>query len=135
MTNTNEIGKFLLRITLGLVFLANGVAKFQGGIENTVGWFESIGIPGFLAYAVGTIEIAGGIAIILGLGTRIVSLLFGIIMIGAIFTVNLPNGFLNGYVFDLVLLIIAIHLILNGSKLYSLGQLLFKGRQSEEFNG
>ena len=86
MSDRNEIGTFLLRIILGLVFLANGVAKFQGGIENTVGWFDSIGIPGFLAYAVGTIELVGGIAIILGLGTRIVSLLFGIIMIGAIFT-------------------------------------------------
>lgn len=78
----------------------------------------------------GTIEVAGGIAIILGLGTKIVSLLFGIIMIGAIVTVKLPDGFLNGYVYDLVLLVIAIHMVLNGSKLYSLGQLLPKGRES-----
>ena len=130
MSNRNEIGTFLLRIILGLVFLANGVAKFQGGIENTVSWFDSIGIPGFLAYAVGTIELVGGIAIILGLGTRIVSLLFGIIMIGAIFTVNLPAGFLNGYVLDLVLLVLAVHIVLNGSKLFSLGQLIFKGREA-----
>lgn len=126
MLNTNEIGTFLLRIILGIVFLANGVSKFQGGIENTVGWFESIGIPGFLAYGVGAIEVLGGIALILGIGTRIVSILFGLIMIGAIFTVKLPAGFLNGYVYDLVLLVIAIHLLLNGSKLYSLGQLLFR---------
>ncbi|KAB7704244.1 DoxX family membrane protein [Bacillus aerolatus] len=130
MSNKNEIGTLLLRIMLGLVFLANGVAKFQGGIGNTAGWFESIGIPGFLAYAVGIVELVGGIAIILGLGTRIVSLLFGLIMIGAIFTVKLPDGFLNGYVYDLVLLVIAIHMVLNGSKLYSLGQLLFKGKES-----
>lgn len=120
----------LLRIILGVVFLANGVSKFQGGIDNTVGWFESLGIPGILAYAVGTIELAGGIALILGLGTRIVSLLFGIIMIGAIFKVKLADGFLNGYVFDLVLLIIAIHMVLNGSKLISLGQLIMKDREA-----
>jgi putative oxidoreductase len=131
MSNRNEIGTLLLRIVLGLVFLANGFTKFQGGIGNTAGWFESIGIPGFLAYAVGTIELVGGIALILGLGTRIVSLLFGIIMIGAIFTVNLPAGFLNGYVLDLVLLVLAVHMVLNGSKLYSLGQVIFKGREAK----
>lgn len=132
MSNTNEIGTFLLRIILGIVFLANGITKFQGGIGNTAGWFESIGIPGFLAYAVGGIEVLGGIAMILGIGTRVVSILFGLIMIGAIFTVKLPAGFLNGYVYDLVLLIIAIHLLLNGSKLYSLGQFLFR-RNEENF--
>lgn len=131
MSNRNEIGTFLLRIMLGLVFLANGISKFQGGIENTAGWFDSIGIPGFLAYIVAAIELVGGIALILGIGTRVVSLLFGLIMLGAIFTVKLPDGFLNGYVYDLVLLVIAVHLVLNGSKLYSLGKVLFKGGDSQ----
>ena len=130
MSDKNEIGSLLLRIVLGLVFLANGFTKFQGGIGNTAGWFESIGIPGFLAYAVGTIELVGGIALILGIGTRVVSLLLGIIMLGAIFTVNLSAGFLNGYVFDLVLLVIAVHMVLNGSKLFSLEQVIFKGREA-----
>ena len=130
MSNRNEVGKLLLRIILGLVFFANGITKFQGGIGNTAGWFESIGIPGFLAYAVGTIEVVGGIAIILGLGTRIVSLLFGIIMLGAIFTVNLSAGFLNGYMLDLILLVLAVNLVLNGSKLFSLDQLMFKGKEA-----
>ena len=133
MLNRNEMGTFLLRIMLGLVFLANGVVKFQGGIENTVGWFESIGLPGILAYAVAIIELVGGIAIILGLGTKIVSVLFGLIMLGGIFTVKLSSGFLNGYVYDLVLLIISIHLVLNGSKLYSLDQLLFKGQKDGNY--
>ncbi|WP_197033361.1 hypothetical protein [Halobacillus karajensis] len=39
-------------------------------------------------------------------------------MSGAFFTVELPEGFLNGYDYDLVLLVIAIHIVLNGSKLY-----------------
>ncbi|WP_272436668.1 DoxX family protein [Terrihalobacillus insolitus] len=75
-------------------------------------------------------ELVGGIAIMLGIGTRIVALLFGLIMLGAISTVKLPNGFLNGYVYDLVLLDVAVHMILNGSKLYYLGQLILKGRES-----
>jgi putative oxidoreductase len=128
MSNRNEIGSLLLRVVLGIVFLAHGVSKFQGGIGNTAGWFDSIGIPGFLAYAVGTIEVVGGIALILGIGTRVVSLLLGIIMLGAIFTVNLPAGFLEGYVLDLVLLVLAAHLVLNGSKLLSLEQVIYKGK-------
>jgi putative oxidoreductase len=118
----------LLRVVLGIVFLAHGVSKFQGGIGNTAGWFDSIGIPGFLAYAVGTIELVGGIALILGIGTRVVSLLLGIIMLGAIFTVNLQAGLLEGYVLDLVLLVLAAHLVLNGSKLLSLEQVIYKGK-------
>lgn len=131
MLNKNEFGTFLLRIMLGLVFLANGVTKFQGGIENTVGWFESIGIPGFMAYVVAIIELVGGIALILGLGTKIAAVLMGIIMLGAIFTAKLSLGFLNGYVYDLVLLVISIHLVLNGSKLYSLDQALIKGKKDK----
>jgi uncharacterized membrane protein YphA (DoxX/SURF4 family) len=131
MSNKNEIGAFLLRIVLGIVFLAHGAAKFQGGIENIVGWFDSIGLPGALAYVVAVIELVGGISLILGIGTRIVSALIGLIMVGAIFTVKLAAGFLDGYAFDLVLLIIAVYLILNGSKLYSLGHLFFKGQENK----
>ncbi|WP_043930355.1 DoxX family protein [Bacillus sp. EB01] len=130
MSDRNEIGTFILRVVLGIVFLAHGVSKFQGGIENTVGWFDSIGIPGFLAYAVAVIEVVGGIALILGLGTRVASLLLGLIMIGAIFTVKLPDGFLNGYAYDLVLLALSVYFVLNGSKLFSLGQLMAKGKEA-----
>ena len=69
--------------------------KFQGGIGNTAGWFESIGIPGFLAYVVGTIELVGNIALILGLGTRIVSALLAVVMIGAILKVETRHRFLR----------------------------------------
>ena len=82
--NKIEVSTFLLRIVLGISFFVHGLVKFQGGIGNIAGWFDSMGIPGFLAYVVGTIELVGGIALILGLGTRIVSALLAIIMIGAI---------------------------------------------------
>ena len=41
-----EIGALVLRVVLGITFFIHGLAKFQGGIENTVGWFASIGLPG-----------------------------------------------------------------------------------------
>ncbi|WP_018394431.1 DoxX family protein [Bacillus sp. 37MA] len=128
----NKLGVsiFLLRIVLGISFFVHGLVKFQGGIGNTVGWFESIGIPGFLAYVVGTIELVGGIALILGLGTRIVSALLVVVMIGAILKVKLAIGFLGsaemaGYELDLAFLVIALFLTINGSKLWSVDGALF----------
>ena len=107
--NMNEIGKVILRVVLGLTFFIHGLDKFQGGIANTAGYFDSLGIPGFLAYVVAAIELIGGIALILGIGTRIISILLALIMLGAIFTAKLSLGFLvngqmAGYELDLALL-------------------------------
>ena len=41
--NKIEVSTFLLRIVLGISFFVHGFVKFQGGIGNIVGWFESIG--------------------------------------------------------------------------------------------
>jgi len=114
----------------------HGLVKFQGGVENTAGWFASIGLPGFLAYTVAFIELVGGIALVLGLGTRIVSALLGLVMIGAILKVKLAAGFLGngqsaGYELDLALLAMAASLAITGSRLYAADQLMSKGRESK----
>jgi uncharacterized membrane protein YphA (DoxX/SURF4 family) len=120
MMNKNEMGALLLRVVLGITFFVHGVSKLQGGIENTAGWFSSIGIPGILAYVVAGIEIIGGVALIVGLGTRIVSALMAFIMVGAIVKVKIGAGFMGGYELDLVLMVIAIYLAMNGSSMISL---------------
>ncbi|MBM7601086.1 putative membrane protein YphA (DoxX/SURF4 family) [Virgibacillus halotolerans] len=135
--NKNEIGKVILRVVLGLTFFMHGLSKFQGGISNTVGYFDSLGIPGFLAYAVAVIELIGGIALVLGIGTRIVSILFGMIMVGAIFTAKLPAGFLGndqmaGYELELALLAMSIYFILAGKSVVSIDQKLFNSNNNEE---
>ncbi|MBV7509146.1 DoxX family protein [Bacillus sp. sid0103] len=127
----NEIGALILRVTLGALFLIHGIVKFQGGIENIVGWFESIGLPGFMAYGVALFEIIGGIALIIGLATRLVSTLFGLLMIGAILKVKLSvgllgNGQMAGYELDLAFLAMAVYLAINGSKLLSVSYLIFQ---------
>ncbi|ALC80330.1 MULTISPECIES: DoxX family protein [Bacillus] len=119
MQRNHEIGTFLLRLMLGITFFAHGMSKFQGGIENTAGFFASLGIPGFMAYVVAIIELIGGIAMVAGIGTRIVSALFAVILIVATLLVKLPDGFLGGYELDIVLLVVSLHLALNGSALYS----------------
>lgn len=134
--NTSEIGAVILRITLGIIFFVHGLGKFQGGLENTAGWFSSIGLPGFLAYVVAVIELVGGIALIIGFATRIVSILLGLIMVGAIFTVKLSVGFtgngeMAGYEFDLALLAMTLYLAVSGSKLFALDQVLFNKEKRE----
>ncbi|MBO0998541.1 DoxX family protein [Bacillus sp. SD075] len=137
--NKQEIGTFLLRVMLGISFFLHGLSKFKGGLDNTSGWFQSIGIPGFMAYVVGIIELVGGIALIIGLGTRIISALLVFIMAGAIVYVKFPAGFMGngegtGYELDLILMIIALHLVLNGSRFLSIDSKLptLKKRQDSK---
>jgi len=126
MNKTGEIGAVILRLVLGFTFFMHGFDKFQGGIENTAGFFSSIGLPGFMAYIVGGIEVVGGIAVIVGLGTRIISALFAVIMLGAILMVKIGNGFLGGYELDIVLMAVAIYLFFKGNTILSIDSKLPK---------
>ncbi len=114
-----ELGALIVRVVLGVIFAVHGFVKFQDGISNTAEWFESIGLPGFLAYGVASFEIIGGLLLIIGLGTRIVAGVFLLLMVGAIITVKLAVGFMNGYEFDLALLAMAAFLAIAGSDLYA----------------
>ncbi|WP_295537096.1 DoxX family protein [uncultured Thioclava sp.] len=73
-----------LRISSGTLFLAHGWMKVSVfTIPGTVAFFESLGLPGFLAYLTIFAELAGGIALILGVGTRLVSLALIPVLLGA----------------------------------------------------
>jgi putative oxidoreductase len=131
MSNKFEVSTLILRVVLGLTFFVHGLVKFQGGIENTVGWFASIGLPGALAYAVAILELVGGIALIVGLGSRVISGLMALLMLGATLKVKLAGGFLGagqgaGYELDLALMAMAVVIAINGSKLFALDQVVFK---------
>jgi putative oxidoreductase len=136
MENKYEAGTLMLRVILGFTFFIHGVVKFQGGIENTVGWFDSLGLPGFLAYGVALLEVVGGIALVLGLFSRVVSGLLALLMVGAIVKVKLAVGFLGngqmaGYELDLAFLAMAVFIAINGSKAYALDQFIFKGQEAK----
>ena len=84
-TRTAPYAALLLRVSLGAMLLAHGLLLkvFTFSIAGTVGFFESIGYPGFFAYLVILGEIGGGLALILGLWTRTIALLLLPILIGA----------------------------------------------------
>ncbi|BFT74238.1 DoxX family protein [Paenibacillus sp. P36] len=115
MTKTDLVS-MIMRVLMGIIFISHGIAKFQMGLSNVEGWFSSIGIPGFMAYAVAGLELVGGIMLVAGLFTRYVSGLFVVMLIGAIITAKLSVGLLGnaqspGYELDLGFLLISLYLV------------------------
>lgn len=73
-----------LRVTTGVLFLIHGLVKlFVFTPAGTAGYFESIGLPGALGYLTMLVEIAGGLALILGVKARIVSAALVPVLLGA----------------------------------------------------
>ncbi len=83
-------------------------------ISNTQNSFTNMGLPPELAIVIGLLEFIGGLAILLGVLTRIAGGLLAINMIGAILLVKLSKGFIDGYELDLLYLAIMISLMLTG---------------------
>ena len=82
-----------LRIAAGAVFLAFGVAKFTAH-ESEVASFESYGLPApeAFTYAIGVLEVAGGLLLIAGVLTRLAALALAGDMIGAIVVSGIAEG-------------------------------------------
>jgi putative oxidoreductase len=89
---TTPYGITLLRISLGAMWIAHALLKlFVFTLPGTAQYFASIGFPGFLAYPVFAAELLGGLALVLGVYARQVSLALVPVMLAAAW-VHLPNG-------------------------------------------
>ena len=123
----SDHGIALLRISLGIVFLAHGLLKvLVFGLEGTVGYFVALGLPGALAYGVIAAELAGGIALLLGLPTRQVAALLALIGFGAILG-HAGNGWVfsnagGGWEYPLLLGTITLALVATGPGAFALGR-------------
>jgi putative oxidoreductase len=129
-------GITLFRLMVGLVFAMHGAQKlFAYGHAGVAGGFTQMGIPAadLTAWVVTIVEFFGGLALILGLGTRIVAIPLMINMLGAIAFVHWKNGFFlpNGYEFALTLLVANAGLALTGSGALALDNLFGRSRRAE----
>lgn len=130
---------FILRIVLGIIFFAHGAQKVLGwfgghGLRGTVGYMTSQGLPAPIAYMVCFFEFLGGLGLIVGLLTRLDALAIAIVMVGAIATVHIKNGFFmnwemtpgkgHGIEANLAFLAMAVGLILDGGGWLALDQLI-----------
>ena len=84
-------GALLLRVAIGVLFLTHGLMKV-GGMDRTVGMFAMMGFPVFVAYFIAYLEVIGGAALIVGIGTRMFAFLFGIEMLVATGVVGFGRG-------------------------------------------
>lgn len=117
-----DLGLAILRVVVGVIFIAHGAPKLFGGMEGTAGFFGSIGIPLPLvaAWGVALLEFAGGLALVGGLLVTPVSLLLAIHMLAGIILVHAPNGFYvigpgsGGIEFNLLLLASLLMLVFGG---------------------
>lgn len=90
---TAPYAALVLRMTLGVMFIAHSLIlkHFMYTLPGTAQFFESIGLPGVLAYLTFWAELLGGIALVAGFATRWVSLALIPILIGAAW-VHIGNG-------------------------------------------
>ncbi|MGW7162660.1 DoxX family protein [Paenibacillus taichungensis] len=130
-----DVGLLLIRLVIGLSFMAHGAQKLFGwfggyGIKGTGGWFESMGMkPGALvALLAGLSEFGGGLLLALGLLTPVGGILIALTMVIAIVKVHGANGYWstqNGFEYNLAILVVGVALALTGGGQYALDALIF----------
>jgi putative oxidoreductase len=129
MTRTNaDLGRLLLRITLGVCILFHGVAKIQGGIDGIAQGLTAIGLPGFIAYGVYLGEIVGPLLLIVGWFSRLGAGLIAINMVFAIAIAHRADVFKisehGGWAIELqaIYLMAAIALVLMGPGRFAINE-------------
>ena len=92
MTRTNaDLGRLLLRITLGFCVLFHGIAKIQGGVDGIAHDLSALGLPGFIAYGAYVGEVLAPVMLILGFYSRLGAVLVAINMVFAVVIAHLPD--------------------------------------------
>lgn len=119
-----RLGQMLLRVVLGVIFVAHGALKLFGGVGGTIAFFGQLGIPvPFLAaWLITLLEFVGGMFLIVGLFVVPTAILLTVHMLLGIFLVHAQNGFFvlgaevpNGMEFNLLLIAGLLSLLLGGS--------------------
>ena len=134
-----SLGLTILRLVLGATFAMHGGQKlFVYGFAGVTGAFTQMGIPmpGLLGPFVAFVEFFGGIALILGLLTRLAAFGVGATMVVAILTVHIKQGFFNpgGVEFPLSLFGMAVALMVTGAGVFSVDALLGKRSSKSEIS-
>src|SRR5918999_6280271 len=120
----------LLRFSLGAMFIAHSLVlkHFTYTLPGTVQFFESLDLPAALAYATFWAELAGGVLLVVGLGSRWVALALLPVLAGALWfhagngwVFSAPNG---GWEYPLFLIVALLVQALLGDGRFALGNLL-----------
>jgi putative oxidoreductase len=122
---SSPYGAALLRISLGVMWIAHASLKlFVFTLPGTARFFESVGYPGVLAYPVFAVELLGGLALVLGIYARQVSLALVPVMAAAAL-VHIHNGWVftspgGGWEYPVFLIVVSVALWLLGDGAWAL---------------
>lgn len=112
-------GLLLIRVAVGLLFLLHGWSKISN-MPGTLTMLMHFGLAPFLIYFISWLELIGGLALILGIATRIFGFLFGIEMLVAVVLFGAMRGFSPSlFGFEFVLSLVSFGIALAGSGAYS----------------
>src|SRR5215472_2588243 len=135
-----------LRLAVGFGFVAHGYAKIVQGPEHFINILHSIGVPApeLMGWATILIELAGGLAVLVGAFVPVASVPMAAVLLVAMFTVHLPYGFSSiklqgvtaagaqfgppGYEVDLLYLACLITLVLGGAGPFAVDSILARTR-------
>jgi putative oxidoreductase len=121
-TREADVGLLLLRLATAAVFISHGYQKLFGfGFSGVTGAFTHMGVPlpGIIGPLIALLEFFGGIALILGLLTRLVAFGFVCDMLGAILLVQLKSGF-SHFELEFMLLGASLTLLFTGAGRFSI---------------
>lgn len=140
---TDLFAPLMLRIPLGLIFMAHGSQKLLGlfGGQGLTGTFKSfeekMGIPPIFTLLAIIAEFGGGFGILTGFLTRLSAAGISVVMLVAIYKIHWAHGFFinissavgrgNGYEYNIALLGMALYLMIAGGGRWCLDRLVFKG--------
>ncbi len=130
----NSMTALILRVILGLVIFPHGAQKLFGwfggyGFSGTMSYFtDTVGLLGVIGFLVIILESVGAIALIAGMGTRILAVSYTFLALGIAFTAHIEHGFFmnwygnqsgEGFEYFLLWIAMSISLILLGGGKYS----------------
>ncbi len=127
-SRTAPYAALVLRLSLGTMFVAHAMLKLVVfTLPGTAQFFQSMGLPGSLAYAVFAAELIGGVLLIAGVGTRWVSAALVPVLLGATWA-HIGNGWLfsapkGGWEYPAFLTVATVVQALLGDGAYALANL------------
>ena len=141
MLTDDDVSRFIVRLFLGIVFFPHGAQKLLGwfgggGFAGTMQGMTGMGLPAVIVFLVIIFEFFGSLGLIAGFLGRVWA--FGVIcvMLGAIFTVHLPNGFFmnwmgnqkgEGFEYHLLAIGMALAVLVKGSGAWSVDRSITRG--------
>jgi uncharacterized membrane protein YphA (DoxX/SURF4 family) len=122
-----SVAALILRVAIGGLFIIHGYPKL-GAQQRKQGaeWMKNMGLPGGFILFGGVVEFFGGIAILLGVFTSIIALLFAVWMLSTTWLAagKMKKKFVGGYELDIILLLASLALAAIGSGIFSIDHLL-----------